>query len=216
MSDSQNEKPEENPVDQHLTEEKQAAAATSAAAPGATPLKWSGGRYSPKAFRFRRILLFLLTLACVAGGFYLTRSASGKCPACVVWSFCLGIPAILWIWLEAVVFYRSYTIRYNLEQDKLVTESGLLNHVQHSTLIAQINDIKFSQTLWDKLVNGGIGTVTLYTSDITDPELKLLALEKPQDAFETLEYVRKRGIKSFGTTIIDDAGGGGDDGGILG
>lgn len=205
MSDNTNERPEDHPMEQRIADEKQTA-------PAAKPeLQWTGGRYSPKAFRFRRIMLFLFTLLCVAGAFCAIRHGL---PKCVAWSICLGVPAILWIWLESVVWYRSYTIRYHLEEDKLVTENGFLNHVKDSTLIAQINDIKISQTLWDKLVNGGVGTVTLFTTDVTDPELKLRGLEEPHKAFETIdylrkEYVRKRGIKSFGTTLLEDGGDGG-------
>lgn len=208
MTEAENGKLEkESLLEQHIQND-----AASEAKPAAVTkeLKWSGGHYSPKAFRFRFICLTLLTLAAV----YFGWKISSHYHTALIWGLFLGIPAILWCWILIVVWYKSVTIKYILEEDRLICKNGLFRQTTNTILVPQMNDIQLVQTLWDRLVNGGVGTIIMHTTDVTDPVLTLDGLERPQDAFDSLdllrkEYVRKRGIKSFGTTLIEEDGGSG-------
>ena len=172
--------------------------------------EWTGCRYAVKAFRFRAVCLFLLSIAVLAGGFLLANRMQGNWRAGVWWASMLLVAAA-WIWFLAVILYRHWTISYRLDHERLLIKRGLFLQTTDSVLIAQINDIKKIQTLADRLFNGGVGTVVIYSSDSTDNVLSLKAVDKPSAAFEAIDYLRKdyvrrRGIKSFsaGDSGLDD------------
>lgn len=177
--------------------------------------RWTGGTFSPKAFRFRTICLVLLTAALIFVGCRFIGLHCHQLWETAAWSACLGVPALLWIWLTATILYCRWTIRYQLDHERLLIKTGLFYQTTNTILIAQINDIQLVQTLWDKLVNGGVGTLIVYSSDKTDSVAYLRGLEKPKEAFESLDllrkdYVRRRGIKSFGVYGGDQDDGGTD------
>lgn len=192
---------QDHPLEQHLQTEPKAPVSEH------PELKWTGGCYSRKAFRFRYICVFILTILCVVGAVKWHGANPG-----LGWALWLAAPVILWIWVLTVAWYLSLTIKYVLEPDRLICKKGLLNQTTDTILVPQMNDIQMKQTLWDKLINGGVGTIVMHTTDTTDPVLTLGGIDKPQDAFDALdtlrkEYVRKRGIKSFGTMTLDEDGG---------
>ena len=165
--------------------------------------KWTGCRYAVKAFRFRALCLFLLSAGVLAGGLFAANRVPENYRAWV-WGASILLVAVSWIWLLAVLLYRHWTISYRLDHERLLVRRGLFLQTTDSILIAQINDIKKVQTLADRLFNGGVGTVVIYSSDSTDNVLRLSAVDKPSEAFEAIDslrkdYVRRRGIKSFST-----------------
>lgn len=206
MSESTNTPVAENPIEQHLTPD-------ASNTPEKKELRWTGGCYSRKAFRFRYICVFALTVLCAIGAWKLPialgSSASSK--VALTWGIWLIVPILLWIWVLTVAWYRSLTLKYILEEDRLICKKGLFKQTTDTILVPQMNDIQMIQTLWDRLVNGGVGTILMHTNDTTDPIIRLAGLEKPNDAFDAIdslrkEYVRKRGIKSFGGAMLDDNG----------
>ena len=177
-------------------------------------LKWTGGSFSPKAFRFRMICLALLTAVFLFVGFHFVGVHCNALGQYLAWGGCIGVPVLLWVWLLAVLFYYRLTMKYQLDHERLLVRRGLFYQTTDTILIAQINDIKLVQTLWDKWVNGGVGTLMIYSSDSSDPQVFLRGIDRPKDAFDSLDhlrkdYVRRRGIKSFGVYGTDNN----DDGG---
>ncbi|MDO5581274.1 MAG: PH domain-containing protein [Planctomycetia bacterium] len=182
---------------------------------GEPVLKWKGCHYSGKAFRAQFLLYLLLTVAWWAIFWYFWAWFDKRFYLYGIALMAIGIPLVLlWIPFWCRYLYRTWTIIYTLEPDRLITQCGFFKIRKETLNIGQINDISFDQTVWDKLLNGGVGTVELHTSDKTDPILFLKGLDDPNAAFDTLDmlknrFIKKRGIKSLGGDLLGDMDSGG-------
>jgi len=70
----------------------------------------------------------------------------------------------------------SFT-RYSLSDDRLFTSVGFLNIKDDEILLYRVRDIDTSRTLWQRLF--GVGTVTVVSSDKTQPVLVLKNIKDP-------------------------------------
>lgn len=194
-------------------EAAKAQAATHAA--GNPNLTWEGGCYSGKAFRVHFVLLVLLTcLAYYLGMKYGSGLYKELGPLCF-WLTVQALPILLWLRYCVMYLYYTKTISYELRTDCLITKKGFIRRTQDTLALLRINDVKMEQTLWDTLFYGGIGTVVIYSTDPSDPELRLSCLEEPKKAFETLTYrytdlIKRRGIKTV-SGVSGAEGGTGED-----
>ena len=195
-------------------EDQKVAVPDAKAAEHAVTPAWTGCRYSMKAYRFKAICLFLVSLAILAGAVYACRVYGGVfCHKAVFWGAAVTVLA-LWTALLAKMLYRHYTISYKLDREHLLLTHGFFRQTTDTVLIAQIDDIVKIQTLADRLFNGGVGTIEIYANDRSDSHIFLEGVDQPHKAFESLDllrkdYVRRRGIKSFSSVDrgIDDGGG---------
>jgi len=64
----------------------------------------------------------------------------------------------------------SFT-KYRLENNRLFVSKGFFTTVEDELVMYRILDVKLIRTFWDKIF--GVGTVTLFTADETNKELKL-------------------------------------------
>ncbi len=70
----------------------------------------------------------------------------------------------------------SFT-RYGLSEDRLFLSVGLLNMKDDEVLLYRVRDITTNRTLWQRLF--GVGTVTVMSSDKTQPVLVLKNIKNP-------------------------------------
>lgn len=125
-------------------------------------------------------------------------SAKSSAKILAIWCVCLAIPACLWIWRGWNWFVAIYGVRYEIRCDAdnpkattfLVTR-GIFNKKTDSLHIAQIKDIQSSQSLWQKYFQGGVGTVCLTTSDVSDPVLVMKNMDEPSRVFNALDALRR-------------------------
>lgn len=85
------------------------------------------------------------------------------------WGF-LGIP-----W--------TFTV-YTLKEKKLVIDKGLFTSVKNEILLYRILDLSYSRTLGQKIF--GLGTVTVYSKDKTNPTLEIKNIKHSNDFYESL------------------------------
>lgn len=71
----------------------------------------------------------------------------------------------------------SFT-KYSVRDQRLFYSKGFFNTTEDELLLYRILDVKLNRTLGDKIV--GVGTITLYTADKTNPELQLIRIKKPK------------------------------------
>ncbi|MDD3585771.1 MAG: PH domain-containing protein [Thermoguttaceae bacterium] len=166
-------------------------------------ITWKGGCYSGKAFRVHFVLLVLLTCLVYYLGMKYGSGLYKKLGFTWFWLTVQGVPLLLWLRYCVKYFYYTWTISYELRSDCLISRKGFFRRTQDTLALLRINDVKMEQTLWDTLFYGGIGTVVIYSTDPSDPELHLSCLEHPKQAFETLTYmytdlIKRRGIKTLG------------------
>lgn len=76
--------------------------------------------------------------------------------------------------------------RYSLSEDRLFVDKGLLKLVSEEILLYRIRDLKFTQTLGQRIF--GVGTVTVQSSDKTTP---VLLIENVKNAFDVKELIHE-------------------------
>ncbi|RMG05074.1 MAG: hypothetical protein D6741_00065 [Planctomycetota bacterium] len=157
---------------------------------------WTG-RYSSKAMIGTWILLGLLTLVFIVAGFWMIQKE--WIPGTfITWVILLAIPLLLWIYFGCVYLWRRWTIRYRLTTYRFYSEKGLLRHTVDTLEVIDINDMKLSRTLWERIL--GIGTIILMSNDASDPELHVVGIDNPKEAFDKIDTARReehirRGLK---------------------
>ena len=156
--------------------------------PGEVNVEWS---YSGKAMRAQAFSFVLFSLLAVGGGLYATFTGwlgSSYLPA---WYSIAGAMVLLWGYYYAVYFYRTWTIRYRLTDQRLYTHRGLLTRTSDSMELIYIDDMRLVQTLFDRLFNGGVGCLIIFCrADKTDSKLVLAGIEKPHEIFEKIDSTR--------------------------
>lgn len=159
--------------------------------------EWTEGGYSPKALNAR----FMNTIAVSVLILALTIWAHWTRDWAWLWYPALIVVAALWIWFACVRIYRVWTIKYQLTAHQFYHEEGIFRRVRDVIEVIDIDDLKLERTLFDRMVNGGVGTVTIKSTDQSSPELKLAGLDNPDVVFRSLDDARRkeraaRGLKS--------------------
>lgn len=75
---------------------------------------------------------------------------------------------------------------YSLSDDRLFVDKGFFKLESEEILLYRIRDLKFTQTLGQRIF--GVGTVTVQSSDKTSPILKI---ENVKDAFDVKELIHE-------------------------
>ena len=165
---------------------------------------WTEGGYSGKAMRGHFILAWAVTIAFLGFGVWLsfTNKMPGDFWTKIIWGGLAAVPVVLWCWVGCKYIYRVWTIKYRLITYRFYHEEGIFRRIKDVLEVIDIDDIKLERTLWDKIVNGGVGTVILKSTDSSHPELILSGLEEPERVFESIDEVRRkqrveRGLKAI-------------------
>lgn len=95
----------------------------------------------------------------------------------------------------------SFT-KYSLTDERLYTESGLINLKESELLLYRVRDIGLTRTLWQRLF--GVGTIHIYSSDTTDEHLDIVNVKKAKDVKDLISSKVEESKKSrrIGTTEI--------------
>ena len=128
-----------------------------------------------------------------------TTKSGASVKILAIWGVCLAIPAFLWIWRAWRWIVAVYGVRYEIRCDSdnpkattILVTRGIFNKKTGSMHIAQVKDIQSSQTFFQKYFQGGVGTIALFTQDLTDGVLKMENMEDPNRVFNALDELRRR------------------------
>lgn len=69
--------------------------------------------------------------------------------------------------------------KYTVTADLLTINRGFLNTIEDDCYMYKIQDVKLTTTLLERIV--GVATLTCYTGDVTDPELKLVHIKNARE-----------------------------------
>lgn len=105
----------------------------------------------------------------------------------------------------------SFT-RYSIRGIRFYVSKGLFNVEENELLLYRVMDVKFNRTLVNRIF--GVGTITLYTADKTDSELKILRVKRPEKVRDLISRmveeqrtsIRARGKELFGVGDQDADG----------
>ncbi len=99
----------------------------------------------------------------------------------------------------------SFT-RYALSEDRLFLSIGFFNIKDDEVLLYRVRDITTTRTLWQRLF--GVGTVTVASSDKSQPTVVLKNIKDPMHVKELLhenvEEMKRRRRMRVGEIMTDD------------
>ncbi|MDR2706898.1 MAG: PH domain-containing protein [Planctomycetaceae bacterium] len=151
-------------------------------------IQWA---YSGKAMRAQCCLYWIITLLLFGGGLYLTFTGLLNTAYLWVWIGIVILTALLWIQFFAAYFYRTWTLHYKLTTHRLYTYQGLFTKTSDSMELVYIEDVQLVQTFLDRLLNGGVGRLVIFSSaDKTHRQLIITGIENPQSIFEKVDTAR--------------------------
>jgi len=106
----------------------------------------------------------------------------------------VGILAVLFFVLKVIIIKST---AYEVTADRIEWERGLLNRKIDNVDMFRVVDLKLHRSILDCMI--GIGTVTLFTKDETDPEFELYKVRNPRKIFDilkkaSLEADRNQGV----------------------
>lgn len=90
----------------------------------------------------------------------------------------IGLPGMLW------TFLRYRTTRYKITLRRVEYEQGVLSTTVDSLELWRVLDVRYTQNIIDRML--GNATVTLISTDQTDPEVVLYGLPDSRKLFERL------------------------------
>jgi hypothetical protein len=116
-----------------------------------------------------------------------------------IWALCLTIPILLTCWVLFKMICKIYGIRYEIRTDEdnpnatsfLITR-GILNKSTDTMHIGDIKDIKSEQSFVQKYFKGGVGTIVLYTKDLTDGVVRMEDMDDPSRVLNAFDSLRRR------------------------
>jgi len=111
-----------------------------------------------------------------------------------------------WVFVAAVVvgavllfipWVKTKTVRYRISNYRVDFEQGLIGRTIDTLEIWHVEDVRFYQSILDRIL--GVGTITVISTDDTTPQLILRGLPHPKSLFETLKQriiavKRQRGV----------------------
>ena len=103
----------------------------------------------------------------------------------------LGIIAAPALFLGLVILRAKMSVRYRLTTHRFFKETGLLGRKIAELELIRVDDIQAQQSFLQRLFN--VGTVTIISTDATDPRLLIVGIENPIEVKEQIRnQVRKR------------------------
>ncbi|MGN0910588.1 MAG: PH domain-containing protein [Thermoguttaceae bacterium] len=139
-----------------------------------------------------------------------------------IWIICMIAPLALWIWRGWAWICAVYGVYYELKVDPdnirastFLTTRGIFSKKTDSMHIGAIKDIQSSQSLFQKYFRGGVGTVTLFTKDLTDGKVVMDNMPEPSRVFDAFDKLRRHywgrgGFNTVGGDYPEGDGGMGD------
>ena len=91
----------------------------------------------------------------------------------------------------------SFT-KYSVSEERLILRQGFFKTQVDELLIYRIMDIKMTRTLGQKIF--GVGTITLFSTDKTQPKLDLINIKRPDNVRKFLSALIERQRKERGVT----------------
>jgi membrane protein YdbS with pleckstrin-like domain len=98
------------------------------------------------------------------------------------------VPAV-WLFLLVALVYRRLSVSYTLTSQRFLHQHGLLRRVNDRILLIDIDDVSFEQGLMERFV--GVGTITLASTDATDPKLRMLGIANVQQVANSIDDARR-------------------------
>ncbi|MFI4875515.1 MAG: PH domain-containing protein, partial [Blastopirellula sp. JB062] len=102
----------------------------------------------------------------------------------------VGVVALIWIFLLARLLWRKWSVQYELTTQRFVHQHGILNRTTDRIEVIDIDDVTFTQSIFDRMF--GVGTITVTSSDRTHPTLVLDGIEDVKRVADLIDGARRK------------------------
>jgi len=141
---------------------------------------WRGG-YSAKAMYGGWVFAGLVTVAAIVFALLI--------PNPVAWiAAAIAVP-VVWVFLLVTLVYRRLFVSYTLTSQRFLHQKGLLRRVNNRILLIDIDDVSFEQGLMERFFD--VGTITLTSTDASDPKLRMLGIANVQHVANLIDDARR-------------------------
>jgi membrane protein YdbS with pleckstrin-like domain len=150
------------------------------------------GHFSPWAMIGWWSLAGIATIVILIGG--VMAASSG-----MAWGALAVSILLLWLALYLVLVYRQWTVRYELTNQRLIHERGLLWRSVDRIELIDMDDVTYRQSPIERPV--GVGTIIIRSSDQSDPQFILPGIEQVRDVASRIDELRRRERRRRGLHI---------------
>lgn len=103
-----------------------------------------------------------------------------------------------WLFLGLPFTFTKYTVK----EDMITIDKGLLKTIENDCYMYKVQDVQHSATLIEKIFR--LGTITCFTGDTTDPQIKLEHIRNSKAIKEfMLEQSEKARLKRRTVNMLD-------------
>lgn len=156
------------------------AAARSGDDDAESPL-WRGG-FSWKAMLGYWLLAILATIAgIVIAVVFAPLPAVGLAAGAIV--------LLIWAFVIVSYLYQRISLDYELTNQRLIHHHGILTRVTNRIEVIDIDDIKFTQNLLERML--GVGTIQILSTDVSDPKLIIRGIDNVKHVFAIMDDARR-------------------------
>ena len=80
-----------------------------------------------------------------------------------------------WLFFGLPFTFTKYTVK----EDCITINTGFLNKVENDCYMYKVQDVKLTTSLMERIF--GLATITCYTGDVTNPEIKLIHIKNAKN-----------------------------------
>ncbi|WP_158264889.1 PH domain-containing protein [Blastopirellula marina] len=102
----------------------------------------------------------------------------------------IGVVALIWIALLFRLMWRKWSVQYELTTQRFVHQKGVLSRTTDRIEVIDIDDVTFTQSIFDRMF--GVGTITVTSSDRTHPTLVLDGIEDVKYVADLIDGARRK------------------------
>ena len=141
---------------------------------------WRGG-YSAKAMYGGWVFAVLVTVAAITIAVLAYNPVLGMAAG-------LAVP-VVWVFLLVTLIYRRLSVSYTLTSQRFLHQRGILRRTNNRILLVDVDDVSFEQGLMERMMN--LGTITLTSTDASDPKLRMLGIANVQEVANLIDDARR-------------------------
>jgi membrane protein YdbS with pleckstrin-like domain len=105
------------------------------------------------------------------------------------WVALLVAAIVVWCGLALVYFYRRLTVHYRLSTYRFFHDRGLLSRTGNRVEVIDVDDVTVEQGPIERMF--GVGTISIRSSDTTDPELRLPGIDNVRAVADLIDGTRR-------------------------
>ena len=96
--------------------------------------------------------------------------------------------------------------KYHIREDMITINTGFFKSTENDCYMYKVQDVRLTRTLGEKMV--GVGTITCFTGDSTDPTLVLKHVKKSKEIKEFILHASEKARLKRRTVNMLDIGSG--------